>query len=586
MTNADTVLFAIRAGLTLYGAIRKAYADGTRGRSLVLPLPRSAGIASDSARSFFRDANAEVRERFPRAATLADTDSLSDDEQAEITTIYRAYLAAADPDSDLNASGRGLVTADELSALVTIRQWESGRCGPGEPTAVQRVAGTLVNLAVDWFLETPGAVNDRRPAGRALRSFLTVLDGRDFATAEVGTVAPGLLVGVLESVSANPDLFGGGENEQALVTAVTASLAGSASDRLAGATADELHSASAWLGMAARALLDGGAEVFLANPRRFLDLSADESALVTHVGRSVADLVIGEAAPDFRPLLTKDGLSTITRAALEAVAANPAVMKIDHQGVTKVLAALARDVAKLPEPLSKDIFPEVARLTLEASAENLDLLWGPRFTSPDRHLLVTATRVLVSEFARKPPGGSTWRPRLTGTQLTTTLEAVIEEVVDNPAWLMARAEGESPVLAEALGAALAALRRTDGARVSADAGISVLQASLRAVALQITFLDRLPPPAGEAAKTAIEAALDAIFGVVFTDGANVTKSWKLASNSVLVALVETALSVLSEHVVDAAKIEALAAAVREEMAWTLPFDPEDFAERLRERLEV
>jgi hypothetical protein len=552
----------------------------------VLPLPRSAGVASDSARSFFRDANEEVRSRFPRAATLADAETLDADERAEITTIYRAYLAAADPDAEDNAIGRGLVTVDELSALATIRQWESGRYGPGEPTAVQRVAGTLVNLAVDWFLETPGAVSDRRPEGRALRSFLEVLDERDFATAAVGTVAPDLLVGVLESVSANPDLFGGGENEQALVAAVTASLASSAADRLEGASAEELRSASAWLGLAARALLDGGAEVFLANPRRFLDLDADESALVTRVGRSVADLVIGESAPDVRPLLTREGLTSITRAALEAVAANPGVMKVDHRGVERVLAALARDVAKLPAPLSRDVFPEIARLTLARSAENLDLLWGPRFTSPDRHLLVTATRTLLSEIARKPAAGATWRPRFTGTQVTTALEAVVDEVLENPTWLLARVEGETPILTDVLRAVFAALRRTDGARISADAGIRVLRVALGAVAQQVSFLDRLEPEVEGAVRTALEACLDAIFDSVFAPDVDVTKGWKLARNSVLVALVETAFAVLAEHVIDAGKIDALAAAVREELDWTLPFDPADFAERLRERLEV
>lgn len=51
MPAADTVLFAIEAGLHLYGAVRKAYVDGMRGRPLVLPLPRSSGASASPARN-------------------------------------------------------------------------------------------------------------------------------------------------------------------------------------------------------------------------------------------------------------------------------------------------------------------------------------------------------------------------------------------------------------------------------------------------------------------------------------------------------------------------------------------------------
>ncbi len=48
MVPPQVIILAIQAALQLYGASRKAYVDGTRGRPLVLPLPRMEGVGWDS----------------------------------------------------------------------------------------------------------------------------------------------------------------------------------------------------------------------------------------------------------------------------------------------------------------------------------------------------------------------------------------------------------------------------------------------------------------------------------------------------------------------------------------------------------
>lgn len=50
---------------------------------------------------------------------------------------------------------------------MTVRQWSQGELGD-RPSALQRVAGTLVNIAVDYFVHTPGAISDKRPSDRVL----------------------------------------------------------------------------------------------------------------------------------------------------------------------------------------------------------------------------------------------------------------------------------------------------------------------------------------------------------------------------------------------------------------------------------
>ena len=88
MATVDTILFAIRAGLRLHGAIRKAYVDSTRSRMLVLPLPRSPGIEWDSAVSFFDEQAGELAGRYPRAVALARRATHQADEKVEILNIY------------------------------------------------------------------------------------------------------------------------------------------------------------------------------------------------------------------------------------------------------------------------------------------------------------------------------------------------------------------------------------------------------------------------------------------------------------------------------------------------------------------
>ena len=568
MLGANTVLFAIQAGVQLAGAVRRAYVDATQGRALVLPLPASAALDATSAFNFFSEADDAMRARHPRGCELGTRDLLSADEEVEIVALYREALAARKAEDD------GAIRSDELNALFTVRQWKDET----DPTLLQAVGGTLVNIAIDYFLTQPGALSDKRPEGRALRSFLEVLDTKDFATVELKTIAPDLMVAVVDSVAANPDLFGGGANEQALLKGITGSLAASAKEKLQGKSADDLRTGSAWLQLAARAVVKGGAETILANPSRFLGVKANVAPLIDTVGKSVAGLVIGEHSVTLRPLLTQQGLDTIAKASLRAVAANPGFLGVKNKGLENVIVEVAKSVGGMRGALSKDIFPEVVRLVLDKSANNLDLLWPT--TDAKKHLLVAATKSMLKQIAKAPATGQKWKPRFTGNQLVVALEAVLDEVVDNPDWLVKRAGKTDPILGEAVGAILIALRQVDGKRLSAATGIAVLRVGIGAVAMQIRFLDTLP---GEA-RTAIQAALDALFGVVFADGADAAANWKLAKGSAVMVLVKVSLEELAKSGLEPADIETLKTFVTEELASPAPFNAAAFAVELRDRL--
>jgi hypothetical protein len=583
MGYAEIIMFAIQAALQLYGAGRRAYVDGTRGRTLILPLPRMDGVQLDSARAWFtlEAQGIALAARMPQLARLLASDA--PDDHATVLDLYLALRAEVNPSWDPGVSVRGQFNAEQLSALLEVHQWAAGEAG-APPSALQQVGGTLINIAVDYFADTPGAVSPKRPAGRALLAFLQAIEKVDFATVPLTEIVPDLMVAMLDAVADNPALAGGGEKEQQLVKSVASSMAQSAKKYLADATTEELKDARAWLGLATRALVKGGADAVLANPVLFLGIKAGaESNVVTQVGSTITDLLVGDEQLTFRRLLSGEGLSAVVRSSLDAVAKNPELLKVGNQGLKNVLVAIAGDVAATEGVLGPDLFPELARLVLQHSADNIDLLWGKSFNTADRHLLVTASGQLLAALATPAPAGAKWTPRLTRDQILKVAGTVFDEVIDNPDWLLQRAGAVAPPLRVALDAMLSSLRSLDGSRISADAGVAMLQAGIKAVALQLPLLNALPAAGGDAGKTALGAALDAVFAELFRGGDGSAAQWRVARSSLLSGAVEIGLTELAKAGAKPEQIAALRAAARA-LADGTTLDLDHFASDLQRRL--
>lgn len=584
--SAELVFFAIQAGLRLYGAMRTAYIDGTRDRPLVLPLPRAPGIKFDSAFTWFRtDAvGAEVAKEHPRIQFLVALDSPSADEKGELIELYVVLYAENVPGAAGFEGARGQISGRDLGALLEIRQWAKGQYG-APPTALQRIAGTIVNVAVDYFAQTPGAVSEKRPAGRALLAFLRGIDDVDFATTAVEDVAGHLLVGVLDSVASTPQLLAGGENEQLLVQSVTRTLAAASKQHLEHAPTTERWDAAVWLQLAARSLVKGGADVVLAEPKRFLHLRDDaEANLVARVGSAVADLVIGPESLSFRPLLSAEGLDRVVRATLDSVAANPSLLRTDDAGVVALLTSIASDVSKLPGTLGPDLFPDIAQIVLRESAANLDRLWTPDADDPAANLLRQASEIALRALAAPPAAGQPWRPSLTRQQLLSVVETVFSEVGENPQWMLAWAGGVDSRLEVSLAAMLDAFGRVPEGKLDAETAAAVLRAGLGAVASRIELLNRLPAQAGQPGAIALSAVLDAVFGAVFASGASPETTWRLARSSVLRGLAQAALAALADGGAGAPEIDALRAELATLANGSGPVDLAAFADDLGKRL--
>ncbi|HVE42678.1 MAG TPA: hypothetical protein VNM14_22550 [Planctomycetota bacterium] len=582
MLAVETVMFAIQAGVKLYGALRKAYVDDTRDRSLILPLPRGNGVNEDSALNWFSGDPVGTRAaaKHPRIGQLLAAQTLSDDEKAELVEIYNVLFLEFVPQSGDQAGQRGQLSSDELGALLSVRQWAKGEAG-ASPSALQQVAGTIIGIAVDYFIATPNAVSQKHPQGRALYAFLKAIDSVDFANTPVNDIAGDLLIAVLDGVAAVPNLFSVGKNEQLLIENITKTLATSTKALLANAPTTEREDAGTWLNLIAKSLIKGGAETVLANPVRFLGVQEGaQAALVTQVGSVVTELVIGEDKVTFQRLLSGQGVESVVKSLLSALAKNPDLLRFENQGLKQLLLSLAEDLGKVEDLLSPDLFPELTRLILERSADNLDLLWSARSTSPSGHLLVLATKSVLKALSEKPPKGSTWKPSFTPEQILALAETVLDAVVDNPTWLENVPTAGAAPLSVVLSSVLAALRKRDPSVISAETGVSILRAAILASASRLSLLKMLP----QTGKTAVEAALTMIFDIILGDTASAEAQWIFARNSALQALTALVLQQLAKVSVEQKHLQVLKQALEELMAGTLAPDLETFSITLGTRL--
>lgn len=563
--NAQLVLFAIQAGVKLYNAGQKVYVKATLDRELVLPLPRVSIAMPRSAFKFFTEdskgkeiagkrESQGIRDLIARYRNRSQTPMTPADEKAFIG-IFLGCLKMIDPDFLSVEEGGQTPDGDELIAIVTVRQWAKAERAAGAK-ALQIFAGTLVNIAVDYYAYTPEAVSEHRPEGRAIKAFLEALDKIDFSQAPPEKIAGNLMIAIADSAAAHPDFIGNGETERAFVKNISETLSKAFKAQMQSIPAGEIVDASAWLQIVARAFVRGGAGTVLADPEAVLGVDATEGAFVREIGKAVADLVIGPKKLEFRRLFSGEGINVVVKASLSAVAKNPGILEINSKGVENIITGVADELAKHDNLLTKDIFPDLVRLVLDRTADNLEIVWKvDQDGNPEKHLLLTGLSQMLKGLSASTDGNK-W-PRLNKEQVLDIAEAILDEVIDNPEWLIEKAGlGNQPPLEAAFKAVLESLDNDKGAQLSADTLEAAIKAGITAAAMRLDVLEKLPDGGADAGKTAISATIDAVFAGLFDD-ADESQKWLRARNSTIKAALESALHQLSQKGASQDQIDSL-----------------------------
>jgi hypothetical protein len=587
--TADIVMWGIRAGIRLGQQGRQAYVEATIDREVTLPLPNyNPEVSVGTAEGYFSgsgknhlDENARLKELYEISIDV--NRELEDEEKKELIEFYVDFQREEEIKS-------GMITGDELGLskeallnLVSVRQWASKKSP--FPSVYQRVIGSLIDIGIDYFANTPGAIEEKSSSGRVIKGFLQSIDELNFAEAKVDQLAKSLFFSTLETLEENPALLGGDEKTEQLVEAVTKGLIRDArklSQDLASRDLAKQERIHAWANLVFRSLLSNVGYTVLANPKTYLALDdTGTQALIASVGTSVLDTIITEDSVDLSELLSREGLDTVLSAALLALAENPSLMGGDHQGLRKLLSQIARDLAQSSLLLNPDIMPEVMRLVLERTAANADLLWPEEFKQPEKHLLVTASRELLSQLAKPPVLGDTWTPKLTKSQILGVVETVLDEVVQNPDWLVKHAGSENVVLADVVESVMTTLRRVPASRLSAETGMEVLKSAIKAVALRKDFLDKITLDGVQ--RQALVATLETLIDGCLTDEVEPQARWTLARGEVFSLIAETALTSLAETGISEAnlsKVDALIRKTTDDLASGRPWELQQLIENI------
>ncbi len=590
--EAEIILFGIQAALRINQQFRHAYADSTRSRAISLPLPNfPTALDRSSMENFYRfgdgkelaGRNLRVRWLLER---LSQTGDLSPEEDQEFTRLFQEHAAltrARGPGLVFTGENAAGITNDDIVHLVTIRQWREGY--DPNPSLLRRMAGTLVNIAVDYFAGMPGALSAHAPGGKALRSFLEAFEPIDVAAEGRDQILEGLFVATLETLRDHPELLSEDERTRALVQVMGKRIYEDAKQLVSapGRTLSDTERIRVWAAMVFSSVLKTAGTTMFAQPERFLGITgAGQAELLSGVGQAVLGAILSadgaEGGSDLATLFTRESLDGVVRAALVVMGHHPELVRAGSPFLKNLIRTTAAELAQPAKRLGRDLLPEVIRLILENTAENLDLLMPAGADQPAQHVLVVAGKEVLKQLDAPPAAGARWRVRFGPADALRMMEAVIAEVLENPGWLEKQAGDADPLLGVVIRDVLETLRGSAPSRMRKQTGLAVLEAALRAAGRRLEFLDKTSKH-----RRLVGLAVESVLATIFRPGLHSRAAWMLARDATVGRLVSVVLESLERHGVSETKIAAVRKGMEESvkaLARGRPFSWDNLRARL------
>jgi hypothetical protein len=522
MTNApiltaEAIIFAINSAIRLSRTIRKAYARSIKGKLLVLPLPAfDPSLDLITIVAFFR-ANPQYTRQIKELNILHQRAFTTPNFRSDIQAFerYQEYYYAFSVSNE-----QAELTQEDIIHLMAVRQWQRG---VEEPSSVlQLVAGTLVELGIDYFLQVPGAANPNTAKGKILREFLEAFDQIDFTVNPnikktlSERLLPRLFAAAAESIAAlSPDI----SSDEKLQFFIRETAHGIAQDMYN--TLEKIpdpfeqEKAIHWGQAITRSMINNAGIVALANPSYLFDTNVPVSQMIESTGGLLLKAILDDESDKvyFKNALSTQLLDDIVKASLEVVAAHPNVIS-GEKGIKQIVAGIATTI-KEDSLFEQGYFPELVRIVLEQSAGYLPLLWSADEENGE-HLLILAVQQILNVLSQKH--GDYWRPAFTKEDTLDLIYELLDEVVSNPSWVTDKVEEES-ILARTLDISFEALQHIDKrARLNADVIRWLIRLNIRTVVLSPKVLDQVKW--GEEEEVIIlERALELVFTFIFPQDA-------------------------------------------------------------------
>ncbi len=556
--NSQVVLFAIQAAVRLEGQVRQVQIDKIRDNRLNLLTPKFRGLNFKSAvRWFTREGAASIANN-PNFILLVDRaerrEGLSGRDQQRLIDEYIQRRNVQDGLVEIDTS-YGL-SSDNVFAVTNVAQWQSnaGRY----PSPLQRICGSLIEIGVDYFKNYSGLINTDTTQGKMLMSFFDAIDEIDFAEGQLQDIASKMMVSTLEVIDEGVDLISGGSNATLLFKSITKGLVTDINIYITNEGAGSLfkqEQARDWGQLVFKSVLTTAGATVLDNPSKFLSTGTGSGAaeMVTSGGNSLLSSILEDVdagngvVVSLKNVFTTDTLSKVTQASFEVLAQHPEWYDIDNEGLKNVLTALIKEVATYPNSLGMDMLPDLATLILTQTAGNLQLIYQGDPTDSASNLLVTATGLVIKTLQQGIPteDGQPWQPVFTKTQIIGLVDGVLQEVISNPDWILAKAEDANPLLEDVLAAVFQSLQGVSVGSLSTETKMSIVKSAISAVALRQDLLDKLNIDGEET--QLLNYGIDIVLDLAFGQKSNAKTKWALANSLAISLLIDGVLSRIAKE---------------------------------------
>lgn len=447
--TSELILFAIQAGIRLAQAARKAYAEDAAMRGIVPPFPviinNPAGDAWNHA-LFVSDTESTRYDR--EFKPHVDNWDAADD--AVSTTARRAVVMLY-----LQDLGDGRVEAPpashELVAGVTaIKQWDDRERPYAHP--LQRVAGAIVEIAVDYFIDVPGALNENSKHGKLVKTFLTSLESINFQETHLDQIVVEIFAAAAKTLSEYPAAFGDDERTVAVIrsamTGMTVEINGKLSDILKDhpqgdptAETKVLHVGQVMI----RSLLRNSGQALLEAPG-VIDIGDEgRNKLIHDLSGALLDQLLDDTGPvgeytigeALRRPLSEQGIDRLVKNAIKIVSEYPDLTGITNEPVRDWMSHIFKDLYEGYRDRSifhEDLLPHVAFLVMDHGVRDLPILLNMK--NGHRALMVTASRSLIEHLVIKGAGNlPQLRFDLTLEDGKAVFEQTLTALAQNPHWL-------------------------------------------------------------------------------------------------------------------------------------------------------
>lgn len=415
MIDPQLILFAIESAVKLGRKIYDVLVDETVEGVLLLPVGElHASVQQNEALLFF------ARE-----------------ENVHLIKKGGPYFGCT-PEKRLQAYRTLLVITDQLDVVqgdlreaASIVSQLNGFCqlkpGKGAKSPVQRIAGTVFEIGVDYFVSHPEALGKDSNARQTIHSFLQGLDDADFAEGSATEIVGDVLSAALRTLDSNLPMVSDDQRVQVLLGGITKALVAEV-DR-AGNEGEKLTSRR-FIRRVASSLVRGGLGAFNENLDLFAPNDPDVKALVNS---TLTQLLAGiEGSED---LFTADTLELVFKSALGAVGENSAIFT-QNAFLQKLIA---RTLVVLTDTQGSKLFTEatasaILQETLDVVRENVETLIDPK--KPAEHLLASAISAVAQSLSANLAGGGNVKELLSSRQLTDLVGIVFQEVAKHPEQLL------------------------------------------------------------------------------------------------------------------------------------------------------